>query len=631
MAHIQSRSCRARRQTGFTLVEALIALLVMAFGMLAIAGLQVTMSRNSDLAKQRSEAVRLAQLKIEELRSFDGLAAGSGTWTYTDNVVSNPVGTPEVITAGSNTTFTRAWSVLRSDGVTAATGSDLEKWINVSVVWDDRVGQSQRVTLNSVIARNDPVALKGLIGGQARERVRYPKSRNINIPYPAVTLDGGNTSAFIPPPGNIAYVFDNETGNILKACTAPAPIAITTLTRSGSAITVAATGHGFSAGSRVVVAGSSDSAFNGTYVVTSVVAGVSFAFVKSAPLPTATAATGGTATLVLELVEGMDLAASGFTCTDFAVNAYLLSGYVRFKTSGAAPTAANVENTTDATLDLLSTGPFVIDSTATTRGPSAYACYAQRQKVLSANNLDSETITSIVRSGGVVTVAVSGSHGFTPGLRIAIENVPVGATNFNNSFTVLTVTSSTLTYAEDGADDSASSGRVSLIQQITLPEDQPDPSGYNSVQSRFVAYSCVVTPINDDGDNATANAWWGELRLVPAATWTIGNTSSTYRVCRFSGDYISNGNVSNHEHPRYYRRVSGALDNQNFLVIKGNDDCPTDVDAAPLNADYVNTNTATHQGGPGAELSFKCTNTSCSGANKVTIEPASATDVVPMF
>lgn len=633
-----------RSEGGFTLVEALIALLVMAFGMLAIAGLQTTLSRSSDVAKQRSEAVRLAQVKMEELRSFDGLTAGSGTYTYATDLVSNVAG--ETITAaasGSNTAFTRSWNITRSDGATATSGDDLEKWINVTVTWNDRTGAQQRTTLNSVIARNDPSALKGLIAGQARVKVRYPKSRNINIPYPAVTLDGGKTSAFVPPLGNVAYVFDNETGNILKSCAAPAPVPIDGgLTRSGSTVTVLATGHPFFVGNKVTVAGAT--AFNGTFTITSAVANVSFSYVLSS-LPAAVSGSGGTATLVLNLVEGLDLGTSGLTCTTFSTPAYLLSGYVRFKTTGAAPTASNVENTTDATLDLLASGPLTITDggAGASKLPSAHVCYAQRQKILSASSLDTETIARAERSGGIVTVTTARAHSFVPGLRIAIENVPVPApkpadfTSFNSSFVVLTTpSSSTLTYAQDGEDRSETGGTVSLIQQITIPESEPDPAGYGTPQSRFVAYTCIVTPVDDDNDTTTPMAWWGEVKLIPAG-WTIGSTSSTYRVCRFTGDYIANGKVSNHEHPRFYRKVtldpatkSGALDNQNYLVVKGNDICPSDVAADPLSADYVNTNTASHQGGvTGPELSFKCTSAVCS--DKVTTEPASAAEPVGMF
>ena len=87
------------RQGGFTLVEAMVALLVTAFGMLAIAGFQMTLSRSADLAKQRSEAVRLAEEKIEELRAFTSVDTVSGATDYTSDVVSST--TPEVITAGS--------------------------------------------------------------------------------------------------------------------------------------------------------------------------------------------------------------------------------------------------------------------------------------------------------------------------------------------------------------------------------------------------------------------------------------------------------------------------------------------------------------------------------------------------
>jgi len=174
----------------------------MSFGMLALAGMQLTMNRSADLARQRSEAVRLAQLKMEQLRSYDGI--NSGTYTYGANVVSS--GADETIcptctaplNSTTNATFARSWAVTRSDGVTATTSDDLQKWIRVAVSWTDRANQTQTVTLSSVIARNDPIAIEGMVGGQARAKTRYPKNRNINVPYPAVTLSGGKTSAFIP-------------------------------------------------------------------------------------------------------------------------------------------------------------------------------------------------------------------------------------------------------------------------------------------------------------------------------------------------------------------------------------------------------------------------------------------------
>jgi Tfp pilus assembly protein PilV len=551
---------RRVRQAGFTLIEALIALLVMSFGMLALAGMQMSMTRSADVGKQRSEAVRLAQLKMEDLRSFDGL--NSGSFTYSANVVSTPVGADETICptcaapldSVTNTSFTRHWDVMRSDGVTPATATDAQKWINVTVTWTDRTGLTQEVRLNSVIARNDPIALKGFVAGQARAKVRYPKNRHVNIPYPAVALPGG-LSGFKPPPGANNYVFDNRTGNVLGSCT---DAAIAASISTGTAIR-----------------------FSGT-VTTGCTAGAG----------------------------------------------YLLSGYVRFKTTGSSPTASNIVNLNDATLPLAATvlspqsGPLVIDYGTTGNGPASYVCYSQRQKVVSINNVQPSSVSSASRSGNVVTVTTSGNHGLSVGNHVAIE----GAADytFNGSFEILAVpTNTSFTYAQVAPNASTSGGTASLIQQLTVEESVSTP-GYNSINSRFIAYTCVVTP----GTDQAGTAWWGEVRLVTDGTWSFGTSSSTYKVCRFSGDYIADNAVSNHEHPRYYRRVTGTLDNQNFLVIKGNDDCPTDVNSDPVAGDLVNTATVTHQ--PSPELSFVCTNTACSGSNKVQIEPSTATVAAPM-
>ena len=57
-------------QRGVSLIEAIVAMAVMAFGMMAIVGLQTTLRQNSDIAKQRSEAVRIAEEAIEQWRGY---------------------------------------------------------------------------------------------------------------------------------------------------------------------------------------------------------------------------------------------------------------------------------------------------------------------------------------------------------------------------------------------------------------------------------------------------------------------------------------------------------------------------------------------------------------------------------
>ncbi len=70
------------RQCGTTLIEALVAFLVLSVGMLTIARMQTQLRAGSDLARQRSEAVRLAQEDIESLRAFAVLAASAGARSY---------------------------------------------------------------------------------------------------------------------------------------------------------------------------------------------------------------------------------------------------------------------------------------------------------------------------------------------------------------------------------------------------------------------------------------------------------------------------------------------------------------------------------------------------------------------
>ncbi len=640
---ITHRRTQRRSEAGFTLVEALVSLLVVSFGMLAIAGMQATLAKNADLAKQRTEAVRLAQVKMEELRAFDSIVSGEGTWNYATDVVSGA--DAPVTPTDSNTAFTLSWAVTGPDGVTPAGANDAQKWIHVTVQWADRASTAlnHSITLDSNIARNNPTALKGLVAGQAQPRVRQPRNRNLNIPYPSVALGGGRQSAFIPPPGAVVYVFDNTTGNIVSSC--PVPTAsITSLSRSGSTVTVTTTGHTFVVGNRVAITGASDVAFNGTFSVVSAPSGTTFTYTMPTPLPSATTATGGAATF--QLVEGIILSSAGLTCS--GLDAYLLSGYVRFSDrTNSGHVAADAESSTRPTLPLASANPLTIDASATGNGPSAFNCFAQPQVVVSTPNVNPSTIASISRASatGVVTVTTTGAHGLPVSARVATEGL--SDFSFEGSFEVVSVPSSTtLTYLQPGADASISGttsgpviSQIKLIQQITLTASEPIPSAYNSTESVFTSYACVVTPVDDDGNPVTPAAWWGQVDLSPSG-WTIGTSSASYRVCRYSGDYVSGGSVSNAEHPRYYRRVSGALTSQNFFVIRGDLLCPGDV-PVDFNAggnsvsDLLNANTVPHQPPSIAQFSYQCLTVNgshqCSGGNKQQIESSTPTLAVPMF
>ena len=66
---------RISRAYGFSLIEVLIAVIILAIGLLGIAGLQVTSKRTSFEALQRVTAVMLAQDVIERMRANKGQLA----------------------------------------------------------------------------------------------------------------------------------------------------------------------------------------------------------------------------------------------------------------------------------------------------------------------------------------------------------------------------------------------------------------------------------------------------------------------------------------------------------------------------------------------------------------------------
>jgi hypothetical protein len=203
------RALRCRVQRGVSLVEAIVAMAVMAFGMLAIVGLQTTLRLNSDVAKQRAEAVRIAQEAIEEWRAFSVMGATAGSMAYADIVSELQT---DVLGLTTNTTY--RLSRFENDEF-----GQIVKSVRVVVEWSDRANNAQSVELNSIIARVDP-ALSGTLSIRpSGVPVRQPLGRNPAIPVGARDMLD-KTSAFKPPGagGAVLWVFDNLEGVIVGVC-----------------------------------------------------------------------------------------------------------------------------------------------------------------------------------------------------------------------------------------------------------------------------------------------------------------------------------------------------------------------------------------------------------------------------
>lgn len=199
-----------RQSSGVSLIEAMVALAIMGFGMLAVVGIQATMRLNADIAKQRSEATRIGQEAMEGFRAFTVIDTSAGLRAWSDIATNGPVNITGLTT---NTTYRISRSVVDYD-------SPPSKALSVTVAWSDRADQAQQVVLRSLIAAAAP-ALSGTLavrpGTAAVAPVRRPYRRHPSIPVQA--RDFGTSSAFVPPfrPW-LALVFNNVSGLITGIC-----------------------------------------------------------------------------------------------------------------------------------------------------------------------------------------------------------------------------------------------------------------------------------------------------------------------------------------------------------------------------------------------------------------------------
>jgi type IV pilus assembly protein PilV len=115
-------------QRGFSLIEVLTGLVVLAFGVLAIAGMQITSVQGNHFSSDLTQATTLAQNKLEELKYLP----------YDDPKLSS--GQPPQQVTQSGIVYTVQYDV-------AALGNTMKK-ITATTRWTDRTDHS--VTLSTI-------------------------------------------------------------------------------------------------------------------------------------------------------------------------------------------------------------------------------------------------------------------------------------------------------------------------------------------------------------------------------------------------------------------------------------------------------------------------------------------------
>jgi hypothetical protein len=203
---------------GIALIEALIALAVMAFGMLAIVGMQGTLRQNSDVSRQRAEAVRIAQQQIERARSYAALDAPNNASTF--SALSSRGAAAVADVTGRNTTFTLSTAVPEGAGLPLlAANLPSLKGLSVKVTWNDRNNAPQEINLATAIHGVAPELAGTLSVPPNGSPTSSANGRHRSIPWNAVPLGDGK-SASLPPQaagGTVVWKFDNTTG-VFQVC-----------------------------------------------------------------------------------------------------------------------------------------------------------------------------------------------------------------------------------------------------------------------------------------------------------------------------------------------------------------------------------------------------------------------------
>jgi len=127
---------------GFTLIEVMIVIAILTFGLLALAGMQLHAIHGSDRGRHASNATAIAETKMEQLQQDPWASVA-----VTAGFVADPTEQNTVQFDGGATINERAYNV--SYQIT-----DLQptftRAIDVQVSWTEEGGETRSITLSSV-------------------------------------------------------------------------------------------------------------------------------------------------------------------------------------------------------------------------------------------------------------------------------------------------------------------------------------------------------------------------------------------------------------------------------------------------------------------------------------------------
>ncbi len=128
---------KPRSQQGLTMVESLVALVVISIGLLGIAALQLTSMKQNNSAMQHSKAIWASYNMADRIRSnairFADYAGIDTTTPYTQNCTVSPCNDAQMVTADASDWTDKVRELPGGRGLVNGDASQL----TVIVMWDD--------------------------------------------------------------------------------------------------------------------------------------------------------------------------------------------------------------------------------------------------------------------------------------------------------------------------------------------------------------------------------------------------------------------------------------------------------------------------------------------------------------
>lgn len=198
-----------RRSQGFTLIEALVSVAVMGFGLMALSRFQTLLIQGTGFNREQTIAVELAEARLEAFRSFETLAPDGDRLSYAADITD---GSDEL--SSGLATFSRNWTVVER------TTPGRHKAVRVGVAWVDAHGIAREIEAATLISANNPQWLPATSAYAASDASgAHPpfavQARHPAVPFGAVD-QGDGTSVFAPPGATdtVEITLDNVTGEV---------------------------------------------------------------------------------------------------------------------------------------------------------------------------------------------------------------------------------------------------------------------------------------------------------------------------------------------------------------------------------------------------------------------------------